>query len=159
MRSFFGFIGLIICFLSCDDERVYEKNLDFNSRTWLITEKPEFEFNINDTLQSYNLYCNLRNSLEYPFARIFITYYLKDSSGSVLEKKLVRQLLFDDKTGEPQGESGLGDIYHHRIPLKIHHQFKNPGKYSVSFEQFMRTDTLTGILAVGLRVERNTRAD
>jgi gliding motility-associated lipoprotein GldH len=159
MRSVFGFTIIIVCFLSCDDERVYEKNLDFNSRTWLVSDRPEFEFVIVDTLQSYNLYCNVRNSLEYPFARIFITYYLKDSSGVLLDKKLVRGLLFDDKTGEPQGDSGLGDIYHHRIPLKIHHQFKNSGKYSVSFEQFMRTDTLAGILAVGLRVERNTRRE
>jgi gliding motility-associated lipoprotein GldH len=154
MRSFFGFTIIILFFLSCDDERVYEKNMDFNSRDWLASEKPEFEFEITDTLQSYNLYCNLRNSLDYPFARIFITYYLKDSSGAVLEKKMIRQLLFDDKTGEPHGDSGLGDIYDHSIPLKMHHRFLNAGRYKISFEQFMRTDTLAGILAVGLRVER-----
>ena len=157
MRSFFGFTIITLFFLSCDDERVYEKNMDFNSREWLISEKPEFEIEIPDTLQSYNLYCNLRNSLDYPFARIFITYYLKDSSGAVLEKKMIRQLLFDDKTGAPHGESGLGDIYDHRIPLKMHHRFPNSGKYKISFEQFMRTDTLAGILAVGLRVERATK--
>ena len=156
MRSFFGFSIIIVFFLSCDDERVYEKNTDFNSRYWLVQEKPEFEFEIQDTLQSYNLYCNVRNSLDYPYARVFVTYYLRDSAGVLVEKNMIRQLLFDDKTGEPQGESGLGDIYHHRIPLKMHHRFPFPGKYKISFEQFMRTDTLSGILAVGLRVERAT---
>ena len=63
-------------------------------------------------------------------------------------------MLFDDKTGEPLGESGLGDIYQHRIPVKMNHRFDYAGKYKVSFEQFMRTDTLSGILGVGLRVER-----
>lgn len=156
MRSFFGFTIIIILFFSCDDERVYEKNTDFDSPQWLISEKPEFEFEIVDTVQHYNLYCNLRNSIDYPYARIFLTYYLQDSLESMLEKNMVGKLLFDDKTGEPQGNSGLGDIYDHRIPVKMNYRFKHPGKYKVKFEQFMRTDTLTGILAVGLRVEKLT---
>lgn len=159
MRSFFGFTVIIVFLFSCDENRVYEKNVDFNSRHWLANEKPEFEFEVTDTQQSYNLYCNVRNSLDYPYARIFITYYLQDSSGTAMEKQLVRQLLFDDKTGEPQGESGLGDIYDHRIPLKRNYQFPYAGRYKISFEQFMRTDTLSGVLAVGLRVEKNNPAD
>lgn len=154
MRSLFGFAVIIFCALSCDDERVYENNTDFNSRYWPVSEKPEFEFEIVDTLQTYNLYCNVRNSLDYPYARIFITYYLCDSVGSVLDKNMVQQMLFNDKTGEPLGESGLGDIYHHRIPIKMNHRFEQAAKYTVSFEQFMRTDTLSGVLAVGLRVEK-----
>ena len=31
--------------------------------------------------------------------------------------------------------------------------YKSKGKHKVKFEQFMRQDTLQGILAVGLRVE------
>jgi len=153
MRSIFGFTIITMIFFSCDDNRVYEKNADFNTRYWLVSEKPEFEFEI-DTLQSYNLFCNVRNSLDYPYARLFITYYLQDSSGTVLEKELVRQLLFDEKTGEPKGDSGLGDIYDHRIPLKLNRKFPYSGKYKIAFQQFMRTDSLPGILAVGLRVEK-----
>ena len=156
MRSFFfGFTTIAVFLFSCDDRRVYEKNADFDSRQWVVSEKPAFEFEITDTVQSYNLYCNVRNSLEYPYARIFITYHLHDSTGALMEKELVRQLLFDDKTGEPEGESGLGDIYQHRITLESGYHFPYAGKYTIAFEQFMRTDTLSGILAVGLRVERN----
>lgn len=155
MRSFLGLAFIAVILLSCDEDRLYEKNFDFPSRGWLVTERPEFEFQIDDTLQAYNLYCNLRNSLTYPYARIFITYYLKDSADAVLEKKLVSNLLFNDKTGEPFGNSGLGDIYDHSIPLKQNYRFPKSGKYKVAFEQFMRTDTLSGVLAVGLRVEKN----
>lgn len=153
MRSFFGFTALIVILFSCDESRVYERNVDFNSRQWLISEKPEFEFEISDTLQTYNLFCNVRNSLDYPFARIFVRYYLQDSAGNILEKELVRQLLFDEKTGKPYGESGLGDLYDHRIPLINNYRFPYRGKYRIAFEQFMRTDTLSGVLAVGVRVE------
>ena len=154
MRSFFALMITAFFFLSCDDQRVYERNIDLNSRFWPVSEKPEFEFEITDPNQSYNLYCNVRNSLDYPYARIFITYYLQDSAGVTLEKDLVRQLLFDEKTGEPFGESGLGDLYDHRIPLKQNYRFPYSGKYRMIFEQFMRTDSLAGVLAVGLRVEK-----
>lgn len=158
MRSLLGFVLIIAFLLSCDDERVYEKNADFDSGYWPVSDKPEFEFSVADTTQPFNLYCNLRNSLEYPYARVFVTWYLEDSAQVLLEKKLVSQLLFDDKTGEPFGTSGLGDIYDHRIPLKMNYRFPAPGRYTVSFEQFMRTDTLRGVLAVGLRVEKNIPA-
>lgn len=154
MRSFLGFTIIAISLLSCDDERVYERNIDFNSRYWLIGEKPELEFDINDTLQPYNLYANVRNSLDYPFARIFLTFYLQDSTGVLMQKGLVSGFLFDEKTGEPFGNSGLGDIYHHRILLKENFTFPYSGKYRMAFEHFMRTDTLQGVLAVGLRVEK-----
>ncbi|HEY9489416.1 MAG TPA: gliding motility lipoprotein GldH [Chryseosolibacter sp.] len=156
MRSFFGFTIITVFLLSCDEQRVYEKNQDFDSRYWLVSEKPEFEFEIRDTLQSYNLYCNVRNSLDYPFARIFITYHLKDSTGLVTDKNLVSALLFNEKTGKPFGDSGLGDLYDHQIALKQDYRFPRSGKYKVSFEQYMRTDTLAGILAVGLRVEKKS---
>lgn len=160
MRSFFFALTIIITvFISCDEQRVYEKNTDFDSRYWLVNEKPAFDFEIGDSLDTYNLYCNVRNSLDYPFARIFITYHLQDSTGMLLEKQMVGQLLFDEKTGEPFGESGLGDLYDHRILLKQNFKFPRTGKYTVSFEQFMRSDTLTGILAVGLRIERSFAAE
>lgn len=159
MRSFLGFVIIALGFAACDDQRIYERNIDFNARYWLVSERPDLEFEITDTLQSYNLYCNIRNSLDYPFARIFVKYYLQDSAGVLLEKDLVSGFLFDEKTGEPFGESGLGDIYDHRILLKQGYRFPYSGNYRIAFEQYMRKDTLEGVLAVGLRVEKTTQTE
>lgn len=153
MRSLFAFAVVVTCLFSCDENRIYERNIDFNSRYWLISDKPEFEFEIRDSVRAYNLYCNVRNSLDYPFARIFFTYYLMDSTGRLLAKELAREMLFDEKTGAPFGDSGLGDIYDHQIFLKENYRFPYAGKYKIAFEQYMRTDTLAGVLAVGFRVE------
>jgi len=155
MRSLFVWTIILLSLVSCDDQRVFEKNTDFNSRFWKVNEKPDFEFDVTDSTQPYNLYCNVRNSLDYPYARIFITWRLQDSTGTVLEKDLAQYMLFDEKTGRPFGESGLGDIYDHRIPIKRDYRFPHTGKFKVSFEQYMRTDTLSGVLAVGLRLERS----
>jgi gliding motility-associated lipoprotein GldH len=154
MRFFLPIVLLAFFVAGCDDARVYEVNHDFEQRAWLVTEKPEFEFNIANNTNRYSLYFNVRNSVAFPYSRLFVKYALTDSTGRVLEGKMVPAFLFDQQTGKPQGTSGLGDIYDQRFPIITNYQFPSPGKYKVSFEQFMRKDTLEGILAVGLRVER-----
>ena len=139
---------------ACDDSRIYEKNFDFEKNYWLVAEKPAFDFEITDNKTNYNLYCNVRNSVSFPYSRLFINYSLEDSTRAILQRKLLPVFLFDQHTGKPQGVSGLGDIYDHQIPLLKNHQFAAPGKYTIRFEQFMRTDSLQGILAIGLRVEK-----
>ncbi len=147
---------IILLLNSCDDSRVYEKNYDFTERHWLVNEKPSFEFTVANE-QPYNLYCNLRNSVDYPYSRIFITYTLKDQAGSELKKEMITTFLFDEKTGMPVGSSDIGDIYDQHILLLKNFKFNQAGTYTLQFEQFMRTDTLQGVLSVGLRVEAATK--
>ena len=155
MRIFLLLFITSLFFAGCDDNRVFEQITDLDNRQWLVSEMPEFEFVIDNSGAQYNLYCDIRNSVSYPYARFFFTYYLEDSSGVELKRALMTEYLFDVKTGKPFGKSGIGDLYDHRFLLLKGHQFPHQGKYRVKFEQFMRTDTLSGILAVGLRVERS----
>lgn len=158
-KFFLAFSVLLVASLlcSCDSNRVYENNLDFKDRTWKVTEVARFNFTIPDTAKRYNVYYNVRNSLDYPYARIFVTYHLYDSNGSELYKKLVFHDLFDEKTGRPLGDSGLGDLYDHRFTLAEHRRFAYRGKYSIKLDQFMRQDTLQGIVAVGVRIEEDQK--
>ena len=133
---------------------MFENYKDFDNSAWIVSDQPEFQFSITDTQQPYNLYCNLRNAESYPFADFRFTYYLFDTTEILMDKKQKLTYLFDKKSGKPYGESGLGDIYDHQFLLLKNYKFSHPGKYTVQFEQFMRRDTLQGILAVGLRVER-----
>jgi gliding motility-associated lipoprotein GldH len=154
MRLFYMLLFSAVVMTSCDDERVYEKNEDFHDRFWKQSDKPEFEFEVGDVNAAYNVYLNIRNSVDYPYSRIFINYSLQDSTGKALDKQLLNAMLFDPKTGSPEGTSGLGDIYDHQIPVKKNHRFGYRGKYKISFEQFMRMDTLEGVLAIGVRIEK-----
>jgi gliding motility-associated lipoprotein GldH len=158
MRNIAYFI-LILLFTACDSSRIYEKNHDFVKRWWIATEQPQFNFEIPDNTRPYNLYCNVRNESVYPFANLYVTYHLLDSAGRELQQKLVTEFLFDKKTGKPLGKSGIGDIYDHRFLLLGNHSFPYSGRYSLRFEQFMRTDTLKGVLAVGVRVEKQPEID
>ncbi len=155
----FRFSGVLIILgiwlTACDNTRVYEQNVSFEDRAWKVTEEPRFEFTVSDTSQRYNLYYNVRNSLDYKWARIFITYHLYDSTGFEMTRKLVKNDLFDEKTGKPFGDSGIGDLYDHQFSLLQNYTFPHKGTYTVKLDQMMRQDTLTGVLAVGIRLERN----
>lgn len=141
--------------VSCDTNRVYEDYVEFPQRMWVVREEPVFAFVIADSTQTYNLYYNVRNSIQYDWDRIFVSYSLLDSAGGELSRKLVYNNLFDP-TGRPLGESGLGDLYDHQFPLLQAYRFPKAGTYRVRLTQFSRQDSLRGVLAVGIRVERAT---
>jgi gliding motility-associated lipoprotein GldH len=151
MRLVFISISVAVLLSSCDNNRVFEDNKDFSKRAWTLNDTVAFEFLVSEPSANYNLLYNVRNTLDYPYSRIFVNYTLEDSTHRVLVTKLVSNYLFDVKTGEPQGNSGLGDIYDHRFPLES--RKLAAGKYFVKLQQFMRTDTLHGVLAAGIRVE------
>ena len=146
--------SLVLFCVACDDSRVFEQYHDFDNTPWRMSEKPKFEFTIDDKQAKYNIYSNVRNAVSYPWSRFFMNYTLQDSAGAVLKKSLMNEFLFDAKSGEPFGESGLGDIYDHQFLLLKDFQFPYKGKYTMEFQQYMRTDSLEGVLAVGLRVEK-----
>jgi gliding motility-associated lipoprotein GldH len=152
MRIIFCLVLIAMIAIGCDSNRVYENNVDFKDRAWKIAEPTKFEFQITDTVKRYNLLMDVRNSIDYPFARLFVNYDLKKDSVT-LSKELISVYLFDQKTGKPFGNSGIGDIYDHQFFIMKNYSFKKAGKYNMSLQQFMRQDTIPGILAVGLRVE------
>jgi gliding motility-associated lipoprotein GldH len=156
MRRVVVFLCVVFAAVSCGDNRLYEDYVDFDGRYWVVSQQPAFEFQIDEPQAKYGLYCNIRIAESYPYSDFNFQYTLSDSTGNVLAKRLVVKDVFDRKTGKPFGESGLGDIYDHQVQL-ADHAFTNPGKYKITLEQFMRTDSLEGVLAVGIRVEKSIK--
>jgi len=159
MRLFAVLVIIAALVSACDSNRVFEDNKDFEKRAWNVSDTVAFEFAIADENVNYNLLCNIRNTMDYPFSRIFVNYTLQDSARKVIATKLVTMSLFEAKSGYPFGNSGIGDIYDHRFPLLENRKFAK-GKYFVKLQHVMRTDTtnsypvLPGILAAGVRVEK-----
>ena len=155
----FGRISLIAVAISlflvgCGNGKVYQEYSDFNTRYWLASDTAKFQFTISDTLSRYNLFCNIRNSTQYPYSRIFVNFSLSDTLGKPLHNTLVNDFLFDPKSGEPLGKTGLGDLYDHELPVLSNFKFENSGPYVVRLQQFMRTDTLEGVVSVGIGIQK-----
>lgn len=144
----------IFCsFASCDESRVFEENSDIENKIWIADSILNFDIDIQESKETYNLYINIRNSVSYPYENIYLTYYLKDTLGNQLESELVNFNLFDPKTGRPLGD-GLGDIFDHQFLVLDNYKFQKPGRYVLQLQQYMRMDSLPEILSAGIRVDK-----
>lgn len=153
MKINFCLVLIVVLAIGCDSNRVFENNIDFKDRSWKINDPATFNFQISDTTKKYNVLMDIRNSIDYPYARLFVNYSLKAADSTTLSKQLISVYLFEQKTGKPLGSSGLGDIYDHQFSILKRFSFGKAGSYQMKFQQFMRMDTIPGILAVGLRIE------
>jgi gliding motility-associated lipoprotein GldH len=148
-------VGLGVLFFRCGSSRVYEQNIDLKNARWYADSVLVYSFDIKDANIAYNLLYNIRNSLQYPYYNLYVTYYLEDAQGKQLSTELQNITLMDAKTGKPFG-SGLGDIFSHQLEIPNLTRFKFPkaGRYTFKVKQYMRQDPLLGVVSFGLKVEQ-----
>jgi gliding motility-associated lipoprotein GldH len=154
MKKLALFSAICIAFLlsSCDKNRVFEKNNDFETNNWKIADVQEFPFEIKDVSKSYNIYFNIRNAIFYEYYNLYIKHTLVGPDGKKISTNLHEAFLMDKKTGEPLGD-GSGDIFDHQILGLKNQKFTKPGTYTIKLQQYMRRDPLPGIMSIGVRVE------
>jgi len=154
MRSMKSKITLFVCtvilLLSCDKSRVYEMNINLPEHNWSRENILVFNVEIADTLSSHNIYVNIRNGGQYQYSNLYAFIRTISPSGQSI-RDTVEFVLADDR-GRWLG-SGLGDIFAHQIPYKRNVRFPYPGLYCFELEQAMRTEELTQVFDIGLRVE------
>lgn len=125
--------------------------------TWEKEEVIRFELPELDTVQSYNVYLNLRNNHHYPYSNIYLIVNLEYPNGKQIVDTLQYRMAYPN--GDWMGE-GIGSIKENLLWYKENFQFSEKGKYTLSIEQAVRKngevdgDTiLKGITDVGYRIE------
>ena len=152
MRSLLLILLVAITFSSCDNTRVYENTVDFNNAYWLADSIKTFDFDIPDESEGYKILFSIRNGLKYPHRNIYISYTISDSTNKVLDEELRDFQLFHPKSGYPFG-NGSGIIREHNFDLLIDYEFPYEGRFKISFEQYMRYDSLPEVYSIGVRLE------
>jgi len=155
----FTLLASIIALSSCDDSRFYEQNNSFEEKYWLMDSVQKFTVDITDKSIAYSIYLNIRNSSSYAFNNIYIDYSISNPDNKPLIKEMVNNTLFDPKTGKPLGQSGIGDVFDHQFKLQENYKFDNIGEHTIQLQQYMRKDTLMGIYAVGIRIEKYSKTN
>ena len=150
MRKLFLFL-LTLSIASCNNDRVFEEYQGMPELHWNVEDTVGFEIEAIDANTSLPL-LGLRYNDTYEFHNLYVRYLLTDSAGKVVADSLVNIHLFDAKSGKPLG-SGFGNVYtkfdtlpNLGIPQGQKHQYR--------FIQYMRTEELKGIEAVGLKISR-----
>lgn len=147
--SFFLLIAFGI--LSCDNNRVYEKNYRIEGSNWARSNQLKFNFDIEDTTELYHLYFNFRHAGDYPYQNLYLFTKLKSPKGLIAVD--TAQMLLADSKGRWYGK-GIGDIFDYQFKFKEYAKLTETGTYEFTVEHAMRKKILPNITDLGVRVEK-----
>ncbi|MDN3203283.1 gliding motility lipoprotein GldH [Algoriphagus sediminis] len=144
--AFLIFLGVVL--FSCDGNRVYEQFEEVPNQLWGFTDTIHYELQNLDSAEHFLV--SVRFNEDYPYTNIYLKLLESDSSGTVLEEKLVNVILFDPKSGKPLGNGfgGTRTLYD-TLDYKI-----NMNASGLDILQYMRVNQLKGIEAVGFKATK-----
>lgn len=144
------------CFLfllvSCGQEVLLNRSNVIENKTWNWKDEQAFEAKIEDTIALYSQHLLLRINNDYPFQNL---YCLVASTLVGGEDTLIARYnlpLFDDR-GKPLGVS-KGSVWEYKIPIAKNVTFNKRGVYQFRVAQNMRIHDLSGVLDVGMCLEK-----
>ncbi len=145
---------IIATLSSCKPDYYFEGSTMMDQNIWTYANKLNYTIPIRDTQEIYNIYLNIDHSTEYAYQNIYLMVHTQYPSG----KKISEQLPIDfaDKTGMWYGKCGK-EFCQLSVNLQKDAFFDAVGDYTISIEQFMRADSLSGIKNVALVLEDTGR--
>ncbi len=146
---------LVACLLlaACNGDVYYEEHRSVDAKGWNMGDAVEFDVDIDDTTQYYDIFFDLRVNVTYPYANafFFITTHFPDSSyaADTLECPLA------DPTGKWYGKNGARYV-DNRYYFRRTTRFPMTGTYRFEVTHGMRDTEMTDIKDIGLRMVETT---
>jgi len=137
--------------VACQTDTLVDQTVSLSENGWLQKNKVIIDFQVADTIKAYDVQVALRQSNEYPYYNLYFVPKILNAEGKVIKRAFAEAFFYDAKTGKPKG-SGLGDMYSHQYTIFKGIRFAKAGKYQVTLEQYMRTDTLKGVISAGASI-------
>jgi len=154
MKKKISFIGLLflltISTWSCDNTVVFEENQSFENNTWNYDDTKIFTFNVEDTIVPIRLYVNLRTTLDYEYANLWVATEFTYPNGTSDVDTL--QFFLCEKNGKWLGKVS-GTVIENKA-LITQGYLKDKGTYTFKMNQAMYNNDLGEILDIGIRVEK-----
>jgi gliding motility-associated lipoprotein GldH len=150
-------ICLILFFCSCDNSQyLLRESISIENETWIVDNQLPFYFTATDTQKIYKIGFNIRYTNDYPMQNIYVFLHTVFPNGMRAHDTIDIDLFSPE--GQPLGK-GKKFIELQKYFSRV--QFPMTGQYTMSLEQAMRTDTLPGIISMGLciaeqKVEQKT---
>jgi len=149
--QFLFFIILITLFSACDKNKVFDQYKVLPEAGWHKDSLQIFELNIANTLQTNNMYINVRNDIKYKFSNLWL--FIEIESPDSTAKTDTFEIVLADPSGKWMG-TGFGGIKTSQIMYKRSINFPKSGLYKINIRHGMRSNLLKGIRDIGIRVEK-----
>ena len=152
--------SVLILFFSCDSNIVVSENKSL-SGVWNKNDIVNFELPKLDSLKTYNLFVNLRNTNDYKYNNIFLIVKMAFPHGKTITDTL------EYKMANPDGSwlgTGIGNVKENKLWYKENVSFTEDGTYKISISHAVRNNgnvegvtNLEGITDIGISVEKTTQ--
>ena len=136
---------------ACDKNVYYTVQQDVDETGWDMNDRLEFDVDVEDTLQLFDFYVDVRNSVHFPKANVFFFINTTFPDGSVAYDTLECPLA--DVEGHWYGRC-TGRYVDSRFVFRRHVIFPRTGNYHFEVAHGMRDTSVVGLKSVGLRIEK-----
>lgn len=138
--------------MSCGKQYIYDEEVEIPNNIWTYDQAIDFEFDVEDTTQWYNLYVEVKHDKEYQNQNAYAKLKITFPDGEVKNREVSFELASAE--GEWMGECS-GDYCRSKLayngpePMR----FLQKGRFKMHFEQYTRQDSLEGISSLRLMLE------
>ena len=142
---------LLVMLQGCDKHVYFTDEHDVDETGWNMADAAVFDVDVDDTLQVFDFYIDVRNSVHFPKANVFFFINTTFPDGSVAYDTLECPLA--DVEGHWYGRR-TGRYVDSRYVFRRHVIFPRTGLYRFEILHGMRDTNVVGLKSVGLRIER-----
>ncbi len=143
--------GLLLLLSACGPNYQFSESIDIPAESWTYDHVIDFNFQIEDTLQIYNLILDVTHHQDFAYQNLYTRIGTYFPSGQDLTKVLSLELA--NKAGSWQGKCS-GKYCTVQIPIQEGAYFNAVGDYKIRLEQFMRKDPIPGIKNISFHIEK-----
>jgi gliding motility-associated lipoprotein GldH len=149
------FIFLIFNILFSCQRKINEiRIVAINQEKWAANKSLDFKLRTEtENFQTDFLY-QVQMNPEFAWENIWLNYCLQGPKGDTLICSTDNLFLFEPKTGKPYGQGCRERLFLDAYFLK-NVILKDTGMYKISIRHYLRTDTLQGIQAIGIRMKES----
>lgn len=150
----FGLCAFLL--MACDEKRVFDQYESLPGQ-WHRDSLVSFSVTAPDTINSYNLFINVRNNSDYRYSNLFLITNMNFPNGKVISDTLEYEM------AAPSGDwlgTGFGELKESKLWYKEDIRFTEAGEYVIEIQHAMRQsgetegiEELEGITDVGFRIE------
>lgn len=151
--NFLLILMFALLFVACDKNRIYEENRVVDKGIWNIDNRIRFETTISDTNLRYNVFLNVRNSMQYPYSNIYLFLDTRFPDGRIARDTI--DCMLADYDGRWLG-TGVGSVKFNQFLFQQGVSFPQKGTYRFDIQQAMRVNDLIGIHDIGIRIEKES---
>lgn len=136
---------------ACDGEVYYSEYVDVNESGWKVTDSVCFDVQVDDTTHLFDLFVEVRNTVDYPYSNLFLFVNTSFPDGSMARDTM--ELPLADPTGEWLGKHS-GRYVDTRYRLRGQAvRFPMKGRYHFAFTNGNRNHPVKELAHVGFLVE------